>query len=34
MSNKLFKQVENELNQTYFERREEIRGFCCLKLKK
>lgn len=26
MSNALFRQVESELNQTYFERREEIRG--------
>lgn len=26
MANALFKQVESELNQTYFERREEIRG--------
>jgi hypothetical protein len=34
MSNKLFKQVENELNQTYFERREEIRGLLLPKFKK
>jgi MoxR-like ATPase len=34
MSRQLFKQVENELNQTYFERREEIRGLLVALLSK
>jgi MoxR-like ATPase len=34
MSNKLFRTVENELNQTYFERREEIRGLMVALLSK
>lgn len=34
MSNTLFKQVENELNQSYFERREEIRGLLVALLSK